>query len=303
MPLLSMIGELRKAQAGRYALPAFDTFESAGTVGLFEAFEEKRAPAIVAIAGGVLERPGTAALAAYVRRMAEETSLPVALMVDHARSFEICIMGLRFGFSDVMYDGSTLPLEENIANTRLVVRAAHAVGVCVEAEVGHVGSGSSYRSYGALRKGLTDPAIAEQFVAETGVDTLAVAIGNAHGVYDGEPCLDLDLLAEIRRRLDVPLVLHGGSGLSEDQFRSAVAAGISKINIFTDLAMNAHNRMAEAVAADQANYFPVAAAERQAFKDRAMYFLDLFGASGKADANGNGKEMAGARRPLAEDNL
>jgi fructose-bisphosphate aldolase class II len=161
------------------------------------------------------------------------------------------------------------------------VRAAHAVGAAVEAELGHVGSGSDYQSFGAQGKGFTDPDTVERFVAETGVDFLAIAIGTAHGLYEGEPNIDLDLLQEIRRRVDVPLVLHGGTGLSEQQFKAAVAGGICKINIFTDLAMAAGSRMIESAKGDRPSYFGMTNQVREAFQDRCRWFIDVFGAAGK----------------------
>ena len=282
MPLGSIGNELRKAQSGRYAVPCFDTFEMMGTQGMLAALEEKRSPAIVALYAGTVDRPGAGAFSALIRTLAEEATVPISLMLDHGASYEQCIKALRLGFSDVMYDGSKLPLEENIATTRLVARAAHAVGACAEAELGHVGVGAEYEVFGGQRKGFTDPAVVERFVAETGVDFLAVAIGTAHGVYKGVPQIDLDLLDEIRRRVDIPLVLHGGSGLSTEQFQAAVAHGIAKINIFTDLGITAGNRMIAAAKAEKASYFSIAEAARQAFHERVGYYLDTFGSSGKA---------------------
>lgn len=282
MPLVSFLGESKKAQAGKYALPCFDTFEMLGTEGLFMALEEKRGPAFVGLWSGFLDRKGAKSLVSYIRTMAEGATVPVSLILDHGSDYEHCIKALSLGFSDVMYDGSQLPLDENIANTRLVVRAAHAVGAGAEAELGHVGSGREYDVFGAQRKGFTDPATVERFVAETGVDFLAIAIGTAHGVYKGEPQLDLELLQEIRRRVEIPLVLHGGTGLSEEQFRSSAAMGISKINIFTDLGLAAGQRMVEAAKSERASYFSISEAARTAFHERCSYFLDLFGATGKA---------------------
>jgi fructose-bisphosphate aldolase class II len=214
--------------------------------------------------------------------MAEEATVPVSLILDHGSDFEHCMKALAWGFSDVMYDGSKLPLEENIATTRTIVRAAHAIGAGVEAELGHVGRGSEYQSFGARGEGFTEPAAVEKFVAQTGVDFLAVAIGTAHGMYEGQPRLDLDLLAEIRSRVDIPLVLHGGSGLSEEQFRAAVEAGISKINIFTNLARAATAQLLQTAQADDASYFSMTRSVVEAFRESSVYHMDLFGASGKA---------------------
>jgi len=282
MSLVSIGHELEKARKGRYALPLFDTVDMRSTDGMFLALEEKQAPAMIALYSGLLEHPNARAFAGYIRTRAEEATVPVSLMLDHGRSFEHCIQAISYGFTDVMYDGSQLPLEQNISDTRAVVRAAHAVGVCVEAELGHVGSGTEYQGFGAQRKGFTDPDSVEQFVEETGVDFLAIAIGTAHGLYAGEPQLDLDLLHEIRGRVDIPLVLHGGSGLSEVQFRSAIAAGISKVNVATDLFVTTTKRLVEAADAEDVSYFSLGEASIASFCERCSYYLDLFGASGRA---------------------
>lgn len=263
-------------------MPLYDVFDMQAVEGVFEALEEKRAPAIVAIYGPFVERPSAESFAAFICTMAKNATVPVSIMLDHGGSFEQCMKALSYGCSDVMYDGSELSLEENITNTKLVVRAAHAVGACVEAELGHVGRGADYDEFGAQRKGFTDPDMVERFVKETGVDFLAVAIGTAHGLYKGEPHLDLELLREIRSRVDIPLVLHGGSGLSEKQFRSAIEAGISKINIATDLAITATQMMIEAAKAEDVSYFLMLNGIRQAYKQRTGHYFDLFGTSGKA---------------------
>jgi fructose-bisphosphate aldolase class II len=282
MPLVSILSELKKAQQDQYAIPCFDTFEMMGTQGIFAALEKKCAPGIVGLYSGLLDRPNARAAVAMVRTMAEDATVPVSLILDHGRDFEHCMQALHYGFSDVMYDGSKLPLEENIANTRAIVRAAHAVGAAVEAELGHVGIGREYQSFGAQGKGFTEPEAVEQFVVETGVDFLAVAVGTAHGLYEGEPRLALELLAEIRERVEIPLVLHGGSGLSDEQFCSAIERGISKINIFTNLSVAAGQGMVEAAQQEDASFFSMIRAVPPAFQYECERLLDVFGASGKA---------------------
>jgi ketose-bisphosphate aldolase len=253
-----------------------------GTDGILAALEAKRSPGIVGVWSGLLDRPNGQALVNYVRNVAQAATVPVSLILDHGSSFEHCIKALAWGYSDVMYDGSKLPFEENISTTRMVVRAAHAVGASAEAELGHVGRGSEYQSFGAQRMGFTDPDAVERFVGETGVDSLAVAVGTAHGLYEGDPSVDLELLREIRRRVDIPLVLHGGSGLSDQQFRAAIAEGIAKINIFTNLAQAASARMVELAHGEGASYFGLMRAATQAFQEECELHIDLFGASGKA---------------------
>jgi len=282
MPLISIYSQLVRGRKEGFAIPLFDAFDGLTADGLIAALQEERAPGIVAIYSGTFDQPNAPALAAYIRTRLEELPTPASLMLDHGSSLEQCIRAIRLGFTDVMFDGARLPLSENIAQTKAIVRAAHAVGVHVEAEVGHVGSGSEYREFGGKRKGFSDPSEVERFVAETEVDFLAVAVGSAHGLYVGEPQLDLQLLGEIRRRVDVPLVMHGGSGLSEYQFRSAVSAGISKINISTELVITTGQRVAEEVRSDKASYFSLTQTIVDTFKERAAYYLQLFGASGRA---------------------
>ncbi len=281
MPLISITQELARAQQGRYALPLFDTFDMHSTDAMFAVAEEKRAPMMVAIYASSMDHPNARAFAAYIRARAEDVSVPVSLMLDHGRSFEECIKAIRYGFTDVMFDGSSLPMEENIAITRMVVRAGHAIGVGVEAELGHVGRGSEYEDLATRRAGYTDPATAETFVAETGVDFLAIAIGTAHGLYAREPQLDLDLLREIRTRVGIPLVLHGGSGLTEAQFRAAITAGISKINVATDLYVTTGRRLVEASQADGVSYHSLGTTALDSLQERVGYYVDLFGASGR----------------------
>jgi len=283
MPFVSVLEGLKNARAGGYAIPCFNVFEGLAADGVIAAAQEKRSPVITAVYDFFVDKPNAPGLVAFVRTQAERAGVPVSMIVDHGGSFEVCVRALRLGFTDVMFDGSRLPLEENIAATKAVVRLAHAAGAACEGDLGHVGSGSEYATFGALGKGFSDPAEVERFVAETGVDSLAIAIGTAHGEYNAPPRLDLDRLAEIRRRVPVPLVLHGGSGLPEELFRAAVAGGIGKINVFTDLGITCARRVAAAVAAkEKPSYFDIIGELRESFRERCGYFMDLFGSSGKA---------------------
>jgi fructose-bisphosphate aldolase class II len=269
--------ELTKALHERYAVPLFDVFEMQGMEGVMDALTEKRSPTIIGIYSPYASLPNSRALAAYIRCRAEDTDIPVSLMLDHGTSVEQCLEVLPYGFSDVMYDGSKLPLEENIANTKRVVEAAHATGVGVEAELGHVGLGDQYDSLGGRGLGFTDPERVEFFVEKTGVDFLAIAFGNAHGLYKGEPRLDLDLVAEIRRRVDVPLVMHGGTGLSDEQFHGAIAAGISKINFATNIMNSAADNMRMIAARPGASMFDIYEGIRTAYSQWCSHLYEIFG--------------------------
>jgi ketose-bisphosphate aldolase len=279
MTVVSIKNELTKALRERYAVPLFDVFEMQGMEGVMDALTEKRAPTIIGIYSPYAALPNCRALAAYVRCRAEDTDVPISLMLDHGASVDQCLEVLSYGFSDVMYDGSKLPLEENIATTRRVVEAAHAAGVGVEAELGHVGMGDKYNSLGGQRLGFTDPESVEHFVEATGVDFLAIAFGNAHGLYKGEPRLDLELVAEIRRRVDVPLVMHGGTGLSDEQFRLAIAAGISKINFATSIMNTAADNMRLAAARPEASMFDIYEGIRTAYSQWCGRLYEIFGAA------------------------
>jgi fructose-bisphosphate aldolase class II len=270
-----------RMRAAGFAVPLFPAFELHGMEGMFRAAEELNAPIIVAMYSLLLDEPYAAAMAAHIRTRAQASPVPVSLMLDHGGSFEQCIRAISYGFTDLMFDGSKLGYEENILQTREIVRAGHAAGIPVEGELGHVGDGSEHID----RAGFTDPDVVARYVRETGVDSLAVAIGNAHGLYNGEPNIDLDLLAEIGRRTDVPLALHGGTGLSEAQFKGAIARGIAKVNIGTDLYV-ATVRGVQAKAAgwvpNPQSYFDLNATVLSAFKERCAYYIDLFGGSGQA---------------------
>jgi fructose-bisphosphate aldolase class II len=277
-----MVPQLKKAQAEQYAVPLFLTFEMMGFEGTLAALEENRAPGIIGIYQIMMRRPNIRAFLQYIRARAEDSPVPLSIIIDHGTSLEQCMQILDYGSTDVMFDGGKLPLEENIAITRSVVRDAHAMGAGVEAELGFVGHGSDYADLDLVRQGFTKPEEAVRFIDETGADALAIAFGSAHAQYKGEPQLALDLLADIRARVDVPLVLHGGSGLSDEQFRATIEGGISKINIFTDLGLTAGREMVSEAQAEKASYFSLIAAAKNAFRERCKHYIDVFGASGKA---------------------
>jgi fructose-bisphosphate aldolase, class II len=282
MTLVSIKNDLLKACTEGYTVPLYDVFEMQGIEGVLDALVEKRAPTIFGIYAPYAGLPNCRALAAYIRCRAEETDVPVSIMLDHGESVEQCLQMLDYGFTDVMYDGSNLPLEENIANTQKVVEAAKSYGVGVEAELGHVGLGDEYDSLGGQGLGFTDPDAVEVFVNETGVDFLAIAFGNAHGLYKGTPRLDLRLVSEIRRRVSVPLVMHGGTGLTEEQFRGAISAGISKINFSTSILNTAAENMRLASADPQASMFSITEGIRTAYRQWCGQLYDVFGTSGRA---------------------
>lgn len=250
MALVTLKELLDAANLGGYAVAAFDALDHASAEGIIMAAEELKQPVILMVPeAGLLFVDADMFMRFLVDRV-QKATVPIALELDHGKSLDVIRQAIHCGFSSVMIDGSALPHAENIALTKQVVIEAHAAGVSVEAEIGHVGGGEGSFEGSAVDESMyTNPADAQSFVEATGVDALAVAFGTVHGVFKGTPRLDIPRLQAIKARVGVPLVMHGGSGVSEADFVKAVAAGINKINLFTEISMAA---VAKSVAHAQA---------------------------------------------------
>ncbi|MBQ4207041.1 MAG: class II fructose-bisphosphate aldolase [Clostridia bacterium] len=233
MALVTTKDMLLRAQAGGYAVGAFNVENMEMAQAVVAVAEELRAPVLIQTTSSTC-RYGTLALyRGIIGALADAASVPVALHLDHGDSYELAVAAMEAGYTSVMIDGSHVPFEENVALTKRVVDAAQKFGIPVEAELGKVGGKEDdVESDGDTN---TDPAEAAEFASRTGVDSLAVAIGTAHGFYRGTPVLDKERLSEIRRVVSVPLVLHGASGLSEQDVKDCIARGICKVNIATEL--------------------------------------------------------------------
>ena len=243
--LVSMKEMLEDARKNRYALPAFDVSNYDMMKAVLEACEEERSPALLMALGVDLEGRDMNLLVSMIRSASDYFNIPSCLHLDHATNFDFIKRAINAGFSSVMYDGSVLDFENNAKNTAQIVQYAHANGITVEAELGHVGNASvgSISETGTDTdpgESLTVPEEVAKFVEITDVDALAVAIGTAHGVYQKTPTLRIDRLDEITAVCNSPLVLHGGSGTPDDQIKNAINHGITKINIYSDVvgAMN-----------------------------------------------------------------
>lgn len=226
---------LRDAYKNHYAIPAFDYFNLYDAGVMIEAAEKARTPLILMASFPEYYNP--AVWLSFVEAMAQKATVPVFTHVDHATSVEYCLEAIEAGFDSVMIDASTDTLEENIRKTAIVTRYAHERGVAVESEMGRIKSGKSSSEQGTTGEDFlvcTEDAV--QLVRHTGVDFLAVGIGNQHGIYEGEPHIHFDRLAEVNDALRMPLVMHGGSGLSEDVLRRSIRSGITKVNVYTDVA-------------------------------------------------------------------
>ncbi|WP_223626511.1 ketose-bisphosphate aldolase [Microbacterium sp. EST19A] len=273
------------ANEHNFAIPAFNISDWAMFNGIIDISEELNAPVIIAIHPDEVSHITTDLIPAMHAR-AHRASVPVAIHWDHGGTYEQMITAFQAGFTSVMIDASLLPFDENVALTRKVVEAAHAVGIQVEGELGTIGANDSYGESGAAEIIYTNPDDAVRFVQETGVDSLAIAIGTSHGLYPAEknPELRHDLLEQIKAAVKIPLVLHGGSSNPDAELRRAVELGVNKINISSDIKVAYHNRMREVLGTDERLREPNAIQPEPiaAMKATAAEKIKLFGADGKA---------------------
>lgn len=226
--LVSMTQALKNAQEGGYAVGSFNATSLESLQAIIGAAEKNQKAVILNFARVHSPYVTMEEIGPIMLWYAKRASVPVCVHLDHGSSAEECIKAIRMGFSSVMLDASALPYEQNVEVTAQVVRLAHSVGVSVEAELGCIGPASD---------AYTDPDTAADFVARTGVDALAIAFGTSHGVYAVRPVLDLDRISRIREKTSVPLVMHGGSGLSQEEFQTAIRNGIRKVNYYTYMAI------------------------------------------------------------------
>lgn len=234
MPLVTTREMLLRAQAGHYAVGAFNVENMEMVMAVVQAAEESRAPVIMQTTPSTVKYAGLDYYLAMAKAAAERATVPVAMHLDHGDSFELAMQALRTGYTSIMIDGSHDSFEDNIALTRRVTEACAPSGVPVEAELGKVG-GKEDDLEGGDGNPFTDPQQAKEFVERTGVDSLAVAIGTAHGLYKGVPKLDFDRLSAIRELVSIPLVLHGASGVPDEAVRESIRRGICKVNFATEL--------------------------------------------------------------------
>ena len=267
-----------------FAVPAFNISDWAMFKGIVEISEETNAPLIVAIHPDEVAHIGPEMITGIIAR-SHRASVPIAIHWDHGATYEQMLQAIRYGFTSVMIDGSLQPFEENIAISRKVTESAHVLGLSVEAELGTIGANDSYAEAGSATIIYTDPDDAVTFVEQTGVDSLAVAIGTYHGFFPAHltPELKLDLLKEIKSRVPIPLVLHGGSNNPDDEIAEAARIGINKINISTDIKVAYHNKMREVLGDDPKVREPnaIQPACIEAMKVVAAQKIGLFGAAGK----------------------
>lgn len=272
---------LQPAKKGKYGVGFFNAVNVEMARAIIETAEELRAPVMVGTAEVLLPAMELELVADYLLPMAKKASVPVCVHYDHGLTFERCMEALKLGFTSVMYDCSTVSYEENVSRVAEMVKICHGMGVTVEAELGHVGDNAGSGKLANPEDYFTDPDTAVDYIERTGADSLAVAVGNAHGDYAFPPKLDFERIRVISEKTDVPLVLHGGSGLADDDFRNAVKLGVSKINIFTDIDKAGKAGVEEGIAVGEKTMMGLIPYEIRAMKAVVAEKIRLFGSEGK----------------------
>lgn len=272
--LVTLNRVLEYAEAHGQAIGAFNVCTLEHLEAVLAAAEESKQPVIIQFVEVHEPYMSLDVMGPIMVMMAEKASVPVCVHMDHGQNIEYIHRGLEIGFSSVMYDGSMLPLEQNIANTKMVVEMAEAYDVSVEAELGAMGGNGTTNA-----SNYTDPDEAQKYVEATGIDALACSFGTIHGLYISEPKLDFDLISEIRKKTGVPIVMHGGSGVSPEDFRECIKRGVRKINYYTYAAKAggaAVKKLVNEAGDGNVFYHDVAVAGRAAIKEDIMSAIAVF---------------------------
>lgn len=277
--LVTLSEILAEAEKGKYGVGLFNHLNLEMARGIIDAAEEERSPVILGVAEVHLSSIPFEYASLLMNKIARDAKVPVCLHFDHGTDYKKIVKAMQTGFSSVMYDGSALPYEENIANTKEISTIAHALGISVEAELGHVGGAEGGGDDGHEEQ-YTNVEQVNDFIRRADIDALAVAIGTAHGQYKSKPKLDIKRLADIYAISEKPLVLHGGSGLSDEDFRNTIKNGIRKVNICTEMCLAAHK--AYTYAYEHTMNFELALQiTKNTVQEVVKEKMRLFGSSGK----------------------
>ncbi len=278
--LVNMNDILLPAKKAGYGVGFFNAVNVEMARAVIEAAEELRTPVMAGTAEVLLPVTELDKVADYLIPMAKEASVPVCVHYDHGLTFERCMQALKLGFTSVMYDCSMAPYEDNIKMVTEMVKICHAMGVTVEGELGHVGDNEGAGKLEKPSDYYTDPVQAKDYAERTRVDSLAVAVGNAHGDYKFPPKLDFERIRMISEETGLPLVLHGGSGLADDDFKKAVKEGVCKVNIFTDIDKAGKAGIEEGLASGEKSMTGLIPYEIEAMKKVVKEKIMLFGSDG-----------------------
>lgn len=285
--LVNMNEVLRPAKKHHYAVGLFNAVNLELARGILAAAEATRSPVIMGTAEVLFPYGPLEEVSYYLLPMAKKANVPVVVHLDHGLNYDTCIKALELGFSSIMYDCSTDNYEENVRKVKEMAEIAHSYGATIEGELGHVGdnegSAEGSDTMADPSQYFTDSKMAKDFVDKTGVDALAIAVGNAHGAYKLPPKLDFERIRTIAATVDVPLVLHGGSGLTDNDFRQAIKEGISKVNIFTDINVAAVKAEFQRFSSMDKGLIDLIPAAVEAVKQESMKKMLLFSSDGKAD--------------------
>lgn len=284
MPLVSSTPMLQAARAGGYCIGAFNVHTLEMLQAIVEAAVETESPLIIQSTVGTVKHLGPEYIAAAATVASNMNRIPIALHLDHCTEFDLIVRCIRAGYTSVMIDASHSPFDENVAQTLRVVEVARPAGVNVEAELGKVGGVEDDIVVADNEALMADPDECAKFVELTGVPTLAPAIGTAHGIYKGEPKIDFERIKRIADKVDVPLVLHGGSGIPEEQVRRCVALGMAKMNVATELRIVFSDAIKEIFAKNPEENDPrkYMVPAKKALKEAAIEKMRLCGSFGKA---------------------
>ena len=285
--LVNMNDVLYNAKKGKYAVGLFNAVNLELARGIIAAAEQTGSPVIMGTAEVLFPYGPLEEVSYYLLPMAKKANVPVVIHLDHGLKKETCLKALELGFTSIMYDCSTDSYDDNVRKVKEMADIAHSYGATIEGELGHVGDnegsaeGSSHLSDPS--KFFTDPKMAKDYVEKTGVDALAIAVGNAHGAYKLPPKLDFERINTIAKTVNVPLVLHGGSGLTDNDFRRAINEGISKVNIFTDINVAAVKAEFSRFTDMNKGIIDLIPAAVEAIKQETVKKMELFGSVGKAN--------------------
>ena len=291
MPIVSMKEILKDAKSKKYAVGCYNAVDMQMIRGIIQAAEEENSPVILCHAEVHFKYTPIEKIAPVMIEEAANAKVPVALLLDHGKSFSAIMKAMHLGFNAVMFDGSELSFEENVCQTREIVKIARELNVSVEAELGHVTRPKSGGADGEEEDSViydksfyTDPEKAADFVQKTGIDALAVAFGTVHGVYMTKPQLDLSRLDRIREITNMPLVMHGGSGLTAQDYENSIKNGICKINYYTNMALKAAEVIKEKLnnTKESVFYHNIMMWSIEAFKEDVKNTMKLFKSSNKA---------------------
>lgn len=294
---------LYPAKKHHYAVGLFNAVNLELARGIISAAESTGSPVIMGTAEVLLPYGPLEEVSYYLLPMAKKANVPVVIHLDHGLRKETCIQALELGFSSIMYDCSTDSYEDNVKKVKEMADIAHSYGATIEGELGHVGdnpdSAEGNSNLDDPSRFFTDPKMAKDYVDKTGVDALAIAVGNAHGAYKLPPKLDFNRIRTIAQTVDVPLVLHGGSGLTDNDFKRAIQEGISKVNIFTDINVAAVKAEFERFSSMDKGLIDLIPAAVEAVKQESMKKMKLFSSDGKAGLYG--KATFGSRNSMTHE--